>query len=126
MTEPVRFVCSGLGRVEIVRAVQEAGGERVQVVVMTDIEGARAVKKGEADYFIGSCATGHGGALAAAIAVLGYGQCTLLGGSRKPGPDEIQTKVESKDWKAFGVRVDQISSVIPVLVQTLIRRGDQG
>lgn len=123
MSEPIRFVCSGLGRAEILRSLQQSGGDRVTATVMTDIEGARAVKNGDADFFIGSCATGHGGALAAAMAVLGYGSCTLLGGSRAPGREELEKKILSKDWKAFGVRNDQIGAVVPVLVEVLTARN---
>jgi hypothetical protein len=78
------------------------------------------VKQGKADYFIGSCATGQGGALASAIAVLGYGNCTLISGARAPSPQDVEKKVTSKDWKAFGVRVDQVNAVVPTLVNTLL------
>jgi hypothetical protein len=82
------------------------------------------VKNGEADYFIGSCATGHGGALAAAIAVLGYGNCTLIGGSKAPTATEVESKVQSKSWKAFGVRNNQIGAVIPTLTRTLLAQRE--
>lgn len=118
---PLRFVVSGLGKTEIARAVQAAGGDRARAEIMTDMEGARAVKTGAADYFVGSCATGQGGALAAAIAMLGYGNCVMLGG-KSASPGEVEQKVLSKDWKAFGVRADQVDTVVPVLVDTLLRR----
>lgn len=119
----LRFVCSGLGKAELLQAVQQAGGELVEAQIMADMEGARAVKTGRANYFLGSCATGQGGALAAAIALLGYGNCTMLGG-KSIAPAEIEQKVQAKEWKAFGVRADQVGAVVPVLVDTLLRRHD--
>ena len=37
-----------------------------------------AIKTGAADFYLGACNTGGGGALAMAIALLGMGQCATV------------------------------------------------
>ena len=71
----IRIVVSGLCAREICRLASELGGEQVEVHEAIDIAGATEVAQGLADYYFGACATGAGGALAMAIAILGYDRC---------------------------------------------------
>lgn len=118
----VRIAVSGIAKQEIARAVSRAGGDQVQVSVLSDIEAAKAVKEGRADALIGSCATGLGGALAMAIALLGRERCfTLATAGRTLRPDEIKAKVGA-GIVAFGVVPDAVEAVVPPLIAALLTR----
>ncbi|HEY3368768.1 MAG TPA: DUF2620 family protein [Symbiobacteriaceae bacterium] len=118
----LRIVVSGVAKQEIARAAAKAGGDQVQVTVLSDIEAARAVKDGRADVMIGSCATGLGGALGMAIALLGRDRCvTLATAGRTPRPDEVKAKAVAGSV-AFGVIPDAVDAVVPPLVAALLAR----
>ncbi|WP_245737383.1 DUF2620 family protein [Xenorhabdus japonica] len=70
-----------------------------------------AIKNGEADYYLGACNTGGGGALAIAIALIGLDQCATISMPGKILSDEeIITHVKAGK-KAFGHahRTDRLS-----------------
>lgn len=118
----VRIVVGGqIDKQGIEKKINEIGGDKVSVVVKTDIEAAMAVKTGQADYYIGACNTGGGGALAMAIALLGINNCVTLS---MPGniksQDEILNEVRSGK-KAFGFTAEHIEQIVPVLVNELIK-----
>lgn len=118
----LRIAVSGIAKQEIAREAQKAGGDRVQVNIMSDIEAAKAVKEGRADVLIGSCATGQGGALAMAIALLGRQRCLALAtAGRTPRPDDVQARA-AEGAVAFGVVPEAVSAVIPPLVAALLKR----
>src|SRR3712207_1722728 len=71
MAEKIRIVVAGMDASQMAELAQEAGGDRVKVVATADIDGARLVKSGRAHYYLGSCWSGGGGALASATAILG-------------------------------------------------------
>jgi hypothetical protein len=122
---PLRFVAAGLGAREIHRALQQYPDD-VESRVTNDIEGARAIQEGTADYFIGSCYSGQGGALAAAIAVLGLPATSMVGvPGRGADPTRIREAVE-RGVRAFGMTQDQISEAVPALVAELLRRRGAG
>jgi len=119
----LRLVVAGLGRNEIKRFAEATGGDRVQVTSLSDLEAARAVKAGQADYYIGACASGRGGALTMAIAVLGYANCLLVStqGSA-PSPDDIKKNVRAGTHQAYGINYAHAGQVIPPLVEALLER----
>lgn len=118
----LRVAVSGIAKLEIARAVQGAGGDRVVVAVLSDFEAAKAVKEGRADVMIGSCATGQGGALAMAIALLGRERCLpVASAGRAPRVEEVRAKAAT-GAVAFGVVPEAVEAVIPALVETLLAR----
>ena len=78
----VRFVVCGMGKEHIARLVRETAGGAADARVMSDFEAAASIKGGSADYYIGACQSGAGGALAVAIAMLGWDQVERLSGGR--------------------------------------------
>ena len=119
----LRLVVAGIAKREIAQAAGAAGSDKVTVSVVSDMEGAKAVKQGNADYFIGSCASGQGGALSIAIAILGYGNCCMLStAGAAPKPEEVKKKVFSKDYKAYGINGEHAKVVIPPLVDALLTK----
>ncbi|CDG19594.1 DUF2620 domain-containing protein [Xenorhabdus doucetiae] len=97
-----------------------AGNKATSVTIMNDIEAAMAIKNGEADYYLGACNTGGGGALAMAIALIGLDQCATIG---MPGKilsnDEIIAHVKAGK-KAFGFTGQDIDIVLPVIINTIL------
>jgi hypothetical protein len=122
---PLRFVAAGLGAREIHRALQQYPND-VEARVTNDIEGARAVQQGTADYYIGSCYSGQGGALAAAIAVLGLPATAMVGVPGR-GADRVRIREAiQRGVRAFGMTQDQISEAVPALVAELLQRRGAG
>jgi hypothetical protein len=122
MSDKLVLIASGIAKGQIAQTVQRAGKGLVEVQSMSDIQGAQAVKQGKADYFIGSCTTGQGGALSMAIAVLGADQCVMLNNRGRPLPaSEIQAKAAGT-YRAFGVALDHVEQAIPALVDALLEK----
>jgi len=116
------LIASGIAKAAIAKAAQKEGGASVEVQTMSDMQGAQAVKQGKADYFIGSCGTGQGGALSLAIAVLGAQNCVMLTNrGRMLTPTEITEKA-SGAYQAFGLNADQAEKGAEVLVKALLNK----
>lgn len=119
----MKIVAAGMGRGQIRDAAVQAGGDKVEVLVMSDMEGAKLVKSRGADYYIGSCTSGQGGALSIAIAVLGYNNCLMLSTmGPAPKPEEVRRKVLSGNHRAYGINFTHAQAVVPVLIQTLLEK----
>lgn len=104
---------------KIARKIEEIGGSDVSVTIMSDMEGAMALKKNEADYYIGACHTG-GGAIAMPLAMIGRRNCvTVSSPGKPPKAKEIAEHVRS-GMKVFGFAVDHIDLVVPVLVRQML------
>lgn len=103
---------------EIEQLIKELDSSIV-TFIKSDLEAAMAVKTGQADYYVGACHTGGGGALAMAIAILGKPNCeTVSMPGKKPQAEKIQNAV--KEGKiAFGFTADHKESAIPMIIQAL-------
>ena len=71
------------------------------------------VKSGNADLYLGACMTGGGGALAMAIAILGYGACMTVSDADE---NAIRDALKSGK-KAFGFTPSMSRTVVPVIVR---------
>ncbi|TLG78362.1 DUF2620 domain-containing protein [Vagococcus zengguangii] len=75
----IRLVVGGqIDKEEIRQLIEKNNNGRFSVDVKNDLEAAISVKMGAADYYIGACYSGGGGALAMAFAVLGIENCVTL------------------------------------------------
>jgi len=119
----IRICAAGMAKNYIATAAKAAGGDLVDVEITSDMAGAKKVKAGEADYFIGSCWSGQGGALSVAIAVLGYSNCAMVTTQAgMPPAEKIKARVNEKDWKAFGINAAHAETAIPIMVEALLER----
>lgn len=116
------LVASGIAKGVIVQSAKQTGGEHVDVQSMSDMQAAITVQDGKADYFIGSCSTGQGGALSMARAILGEEKCVLLTEQGRMLDSDIIHERASSDYRAFGVSADLAADVIPILVRTLLEK----
>jgi len=110
-----RIVIAGLQKERIERCVREAGGDRVEVLVTSDMDAANRVKTGLADYYIGACNSGGGAALAMAIALLGYNRCATV----KPDQQKIASLVGG-GTVAFGIAEESIEFAVPLIVSAML------
>jgi hypothetical protein len=116
----IRFVVAGMGKERIAELVQETGEGRAEAVTKTDLEAAMAVKAGSADYYVGACQSGAGGALGVANAILGSDHVVRLSGvGMTADPEDVRAAVASGK-RAFGLSVNQIDAVVPVLVRAIL------
>lgn len=117
----IRFVVCGMAKEQIARAVRDVGGPDVEVRVTSDFEAAAAIKGGQADYYIGACQSGAGGALAVAIAMLGFEHVVRLSGVGSAGFDEslVATAV-AEGKRAYGIAHSHIEAGVPVIVRTIV------
>ncbi|GEA60597.1 DUF2620 domain-containing protein [Vibrio comitans] len=87
--------------------------------ILSDMDAAMKVNSGEMDYFIGSCNTGAGGALAMAIALIGFNKsCTIAKPSIQAKESEVSAFIE-KGYVAFGLSIEHIEHAVPLLVRQL-------
>ncbi len=119
----IRINVGGLAAQEIADLAAETGGGKVDARVGADISGVQEVAQGQADYYLGACATGGGGALSMAIAILGYASCyTASTAGRPPKEKDIQEAVESGK-RAFGFSTDHVALTVPLIVKAIMAKS---
>ena len=121
----IKINISGLAAKETANKVAEIGGDQVEARIVADIIGAKEVAQGKADYYLGACATGAGGALSMAIAVLGYNSCLTVSTAGKPPKEaEIREAVWSGK-KAFGFSCDHVDLAVTLIMQAILAKHHQ-
>lgn len=91
----------------------------IETVTKSDLEAAMVMKTGQADYYLGACHTGGGGALAMAIAILGRDKCeTVSMPGRKPSEEKVIEAVQAGK-KAFGFTGDHVDLAVPMILNAL-------
>ena len=116
-----RIVIGGqIDKQKVADITAKIAGDRASIEIKSDIEAAMAIKTGSADYYLGACNTGGGGALAMAIALLGMSNCATVS-----MPGHIKTEAEIKaeaeaGKKAFGFTAQHAEEVIPVILKYIL------
>lgn len=119
----MKFAVGGaIDKQKVAAKIKEASNGAAEATITSDVEAAMAVKTGKADYYVGACATGGGGALAMAMALLGATKCAILSMPGKPPKQEVIEKAVSDGKVAFGITSDHIDIAIPILVKTLMAK----
>lgn len=99
--------------------VKQHSDDEFEVFIKSDIEAALMVKNGNADYYFGCCATGGGGSLAGAIAILGYSKCTSISMPGKPPKEKDIIDKLDKGIKAFGFTDNHVNLAVPLLIEAI-------
>lgn len=118
----IKINVGGLAAKEVVAKVAETAGNQVQVCITADIVGVREVAQGQADYYFGACATGGGGALSMAIAILGYHNCATVCTAGKPPKESEIKQVVLSGKKAFGFTSDHVESAVPMIINAILNK----
>ncbi|TLQ40160.1 DUF2620 domain-containing protein [Ruoffia tabacinasalis] len=118
----MKIVVGGqIDKKELANMVESIGGDKVEVEIKSDLEAAMAVKNGVADYYLGACNTGGGGALGMAIALLGRDNTSTLS---MPGSLKSETDIRhevSSGKKAFGFTAQHMDKVVPIIMDELLK-----
>ena len=121
----LKIECCGLTSTQTKQIIDKAFPGQVETLVDPDMIAARLVKKGDVDFYLGSCLTGGGGSLATAIMVLGYGNCLTVSKQGKcPSAQEIRHMIYAGNHKAFGYVKDHTEMLVPPLVLALIDKSE--
>lgn len=120
----IKVAVCGMGKDKIARLVRESAGGEAEADIQSDFEAAMAVQQGKADYYIGACQSGAGGALAVATALLGPDKVIRLSGVGSAGvtPAQIDEALESGK-RAFGVANSHIERAVPAIVEAILARS---
>jgi hypothetical protein len=120
----ITVVVAGMGKERISQLVEQLGDGRATAQIRTDLEAATAVKSGRADYYIGACQSGAGGALAVANAILGSGAVARLSGVGMTADPEAVRAAVTGGKRAFGISYSQIDEVVPMLMGAIFEQAD--
>lgn len=116
----IKIAIGGLKKKEMEKAILDTGGDKVKVIVTTDMQAAQMIKKGEVDYYFGACNSGGGAAISILIGMLGYSKCcTVAMAGRRPNIEKIKNVI-SEGKVAFGMAVESIDSAVPMLIELLV------
>jgi len=119
----IKIVIGGaIEKQNIANLVEKIGGEDVKVEVMSDMQAAMAIKTGKADYYLGACHTGGGGALSMAMALLTREKCATVSMPGKPPKEENIVKVILEGKVAFGFTGDHYESAVPVILREILNK----
>ncbi|MBV9231093.1 MAG: DUF2620 family protein [Chloroflexi bacterium] len=108
----------GVGKADVKRLLEQRRDPKLKIVVSNDLEAGPILKRTTDTYYIGTCHTGAGGSLGAMLAFLGRQKCHTFGRQARISSDDVQ-KLLGAGIRAFGLSVDQINAVVPVLVDTI-------
>lgn len=117
-----RIVIGGqIDKDRLAELVRKISNDKAIITVKTDIEAAMDIKTNMADYYLGACNTGGGGALAMAIALLGANNCVTVS-----MPGNIKTEEEiineiALGKKAFGFTAQHIDVVVPIILSEILK-----
>lgn len=116
-----RIVIGGqIDKQRVADITAKIAGDKASIEIKSDIEAAMAIKTGTADFYLGACNTGGGGALAMAIALLGMRECATVS---MPGniKSEAEIKAEVEAGKrAYGFTAQHAEEVIPVILKYIL------
>lgn len=121
--ESIRVVTAGVDASTMAQIAQEAGGDRIEVAAVGDMQGARLVKKGQAHFYLGTCWSGGGGALAAATAILGAGRVAIVATPGMSVSEEKVVEAVKEGRVAFGFPYEQSKQAIPIIIRTVLEHG---
>lgn len=104
---------------EVAELVEKYGDGKFEIETKSDLEAAMALKNGAADYYLGACNTGGGGALAMAIALVGRDATVTVS---MPGNLMSEEKIRENiqmGKKAFGFTAQHKDTVVPTIMEEL-------
>ena len=105
--------------------IEKNGDGQFEVTIKSDIDGALAIKSGAAQYYVGACATGAGGALGLAVGLLGPTLCVSISiPGRVMSADEIRAQVQNGK-RAFGFVNNDAERLLPILLDAIVKQEEK-
>jgi len=115
----------GIGKTDVKRLLEQRRDPNLKIVMSNDFEAGPILKRTANTYYIGTCHTGSGGALGAMLAFLGRQKCYTFGRQVRVSAPELQKLLDS-GVQVFGLSVDQITAVVPSLVNAIQEHRPEG
>lgn len=115
----------GVGKADVKRLLEQRQDPQLKVIVSNDLEAGPILKRTANTYYIGTCHTGAGGSLGAMLAFVGRQRCHTFGRQARVSVADIQ-KLLDGGIRVFGVSIDQMNAVVPVLVDAIQARQAEG
>lgn len=107
---------------EIAAQIRDLVKDKAEVEVMSDLQAATAIKTGKADYYVGACHTGGGGALSMAMALLGRDKCETVSMPGRPPVKEKIVNAVAQGKVAFGFTGDHAQMAVPIIIEELLKK----
>ncbi len=114
----ITLYIGGIGKSNVKRLLEQRSNLKLTLVVSNDLAAGPILQRIPNTYYIGTCHTGAGGALGAMSAFLGRQRCHTFGRQAHVSATEMQKLLDS-GVRVFGVSVDQISTIVPSLVDAI-------
>src|SRR5690625_3985596 len=115
----MKIVIGGQVEKKTIEALVKEIDPSIETVIKSDVDAAMAMKTGQADYYLGACHTGGGGALAMAIAIIGRDKCeTVSMPGRKPKEENVIEAVNNGKV-AFGFTGDHMETAVPMVLNAI-------
>jgi hypothetical protein len=119
----IRILTGGVAKDEAEQALRALGLPGLEVRRSSDLEAAMKLRSGGAEYYIGTCHTGAGASLGVLVGLLGSACCHTFGRGL-PEPAEVE-RLLGAGVRAFGVSMDRMDEVLPVLGRALAARASR-
>ncbi|RRD96252.1 DUF2620 domain-containing protein [Clostridiales bacterium COT073_COT-073] len=100
--------------------IKKIAGEKAEVLIMSDVQAAMAIKSKAADYYFGACHTGGGGALSMAIALLTKAKCATISMPGRPPKEEDVAHEVAEGKVAFGFTADHMNEAVPMILKHIL------
>ncbi|EHR36417.1 hypothetical protein HMPREF9709_00004 [Helcococcus kunzii ATCC 51366] len=105
---------------DITNLVKELVKGKMEVESKSDIEAVLDIQSNKADYYLGACATGAGGALGIATGMLGRDKCVSVSiPGKKMTEEEIKMEIENGKI-AFGFVNYDYEKVVPIILKYIL------
>jgi hypothetical protein len=119
----IKIVVGGqVEKQEIAALVRDLVKDRAEVEIMSDLQAANAIKTGKADYYLGACHTGGGGALSMAMALLGRDKCETVSMPGRPPVKEKIVEAVARGKVAFGFTGDHAQTAVPLIIEEILKK----
>ncbi|GCE48270.1 uncharacterized protein DUF2620 [Thermosporothrix hazakensis] len=115
----------GVGKVDVKRLLEQRRSPDLKIIASSDLEAGPAMKRNKDAYYIGTCHTGAGASLGAMLAFMGRQKCHTFGRQSKLTTKDVHSLLDS-GVRAFGLSIDQINAIVPVLVDGLQSYKEKG
>jgi hypothetical protein len=114
----ISIYIGGVGKTDVKRLLEQRHDPQIKIIVSNDLEAGPILKRTANTYYIGTCHTGAGGSLGAMMAFMGRQKTHTFGRKARTTTQELQSLLNA-GVRVFGLSVDQISTLVPVLVDAI-------
>ncbi len=105
----------------VAKLIEKNADGSIEVQIKSDIDATLAIQTGQADYYLGACSTGAGGALGIATGLLGTAKCVSVSTPGKTMTQEEIDEAVQSGKVAFGFVNYDAEKVVPMILRALLK-----